>query len=154
MRPPLAGGAAKPTDPYGVAELFRQCIDQAALFRDRRDHSDHRLVQMTIAAVGGFLVLAAVTGSLVVADALHRPPTELETRIESLRYTEPKTVEERLRGAPERLRPRLKKWQEIHNAPDFAALPADLRVLCGESRVGIGRLHPLAGGAGRDPAAA
>ena len=129
VHPPLAGGAAKPTDPYGVAELFRQCIDQAAAFRDRREHSDHRLAQLTITAVGGFLVLAALTGSLVVADAMHRPPTELETRVESLRYTEARTPEERLRGTPERLRPRLKEWQEIHDAADFASLPADLRAL-------------------------
>ncbi len=127
LRPPLAGGAARPTDPYGVAELFRQCIGHAAVFRRRREHSNHRLAQMTIAVVGGFLGLLAVTGSLIVADALSRPPTELEIRVETLRYVEPKTPEERLRGSPERLRPYLAEWRAIRDAPDFAALPQDLR---------------------------
>ena len=82
---------------------------------------------MTIAVVGGFLGLLAVTGSLIVADALSRPPTELEIRVETLRYVEPKTPEERLRGSPERLRPYLAEWRAIRDAPDFAALPQDLR---------------------------
>ena len=126
-RPQLAGAAADPTDPYGVAELFRQCLGHAATFRERREHSNHRLAQMTIAVVGGFLGLLAVTASLIVADALRRPPTELEIRVATLRYIEPKTAADRLRGSPERLRPQLAQWRAIRADPDFALLPEETR---------------------------
>src|SRR5262249_3467111 len=42
-RPPLRGTPAKPREPYGVAELFRQCLEQAQQFRHRRHRSGHRL---------------------------------------------------------------------------------------------------------------
>jgi hypothetical protein len=84
-RPPLASAATKPDDPYGVAELFRQCLDQAAAFRERRDNSAHRLVQMTLATVGGVLALLVAAASLVASDALHQPPSPLQIQVESLR---------------------------------------------------------------------
>src|SRR5262249_20420247 len=34
-RPALSGSPARPRDPYGVAELFRQCLDYASTFRGR-----------------------------------------------------------------------------------------------------------------------
>ncbi len=126
-RPPLAGAATSPADPYGVAELFRQCLDQAAAFRDRRDNSAHRLVQMTLATVGGVLALLIAAASLVASDALHQPPSPLEIRIESLRSMEPAMAAERLRGTPERLRPHLDRWQDIHDDPAFTALPTGPR---------------------------
>ncbi len=126
-RPPLAGAQTNPVDPYGVAELFRQCLDQAALFRDRRDNSAHRLVQMTLATVGGVLALLIAAASLVASDALHQPPSALQIQVESLRSMEPAAAAERLRGSPERLRPHLDRWRTIHDDPDFARLPASLR---------------------------
>jgi GTPase SAR1 family protein len=134
-RPPLAGAEANSTDPYGVAELFRQCLDQAAAFRDRRDNSAHRLVQMTLATVGGVLALLIAAASLVAADALHQPPSPLQIQVESLRSMEPPKAAERLRGSPERLRPHLDQWRTIHDDPDFARLPAGLRAY-GEDRLG------------------
>ena len=125
-RPPLVGAEANPADPYGVAELFRQCLDQAAMFRDRRDNSAHRLVQMTLATVGGVLALLIAAASLVASDALHQPPSPLQIQVESLRSMEPATAVERLRGSPERLRPHLDQWRTIHDDPDFARLPVGL----------------------------
>ena len=133
-RPALVGAEANPADPYGVAELFRQCLDQAAAFRDRRDNSAHRLVQMTLATVGGVLALIIAAASLVGADALHQPPSPLQIQVESLRSMEPATTAERLRGSPERLRPHLDRWRTIHDDPGFARLPADLRTY-GEERL-------------------
>ena len=127
-RPPLIGAEADPADPYGVAELFRQCLDQAAAFRDRRDHSAHQLVQMTLATVGGVLALLVAAVSLIAADALHQPPSPLQIQVESLRSMEPATAAKRLRGLPDQLRPHLDQWQAIHDDPDFARLPAGLRV--------------------------
>ena len=126
-RPALAGAAARPTDPYGVAELFRQCLDQAAGFRSRRERSAHRLVQMTLAAAGSLLVLLSTAASLVVADALRRPPSELEVRVEHLRRNDPNTPEARLRGSPEQLQSVLEDWRAMRQSADFAGLPPDLQ---------------------------
>ena len=35
-RPATSDAPAKPREPYGVAELFRQCLEEAATFRGRR----------------------------------------------------------------------------------------------------------------------
>ena len=136
LRPPLAGGAAQPTDPYGVAELFRQSFGHAATFRRRREHSNHRLAQMTIAVVGGFLGLLAVTGSLIVADALRRPPSRIGNprRNPPLRRAEDAGRAAARRARRDRLRPYLEQWQAIRSDPDFAALPQDMRTYVEERR--------------------
>jgi hypothetical protein len=126
-RPALAGAPAKATEPYGVAELWRQCLDQALAFRARREQSARRLVQMTIAATGGVLVLLAAAGSLVATDALRHPPSELEVRVENLRRSEPKTPRERLRGSLEQLRADAVDWRDMRTNPDYKVLPADLQ---------------------------
>ena len=126
-RPQFIGAAARPTEPYGVAELFRQCLDQAAAYRERRERSAHRLVQMTLAAVGGVLVLLAAAALLVVTDAVRRPPSELEIQVERLRRSEPDSLEERLRGSPRKLHSEMVEWRDLRDAPEFGSLPADLR---------------------------
>jgi hypothetical protein len=126
-RPPLVGATANPTDPYGVAELFRQCLDQAAAYREWRERSAHQLVQMTLATAGGVLVLLAAAALLVVTDAVRRPPSELEIKVERLRRNEPETLQQRLHGSLEYLRSEIVEWRDIHDAPDFASLPAGLR---------------------------
>jgi hypothetical protein len=125
-RPPLGGAGARPTDPYGVAELFRQGLGHAAAYRDRRELSAHRLVQITLAAVGAVVILLATAGALVGADALRRP-SELEVRAEGLRASEPERPAERLRGPPEQLQDREAEWRGITEDPAFAALPAGLQ---------------------------
>ena len=99
-RPALAGGAADPNDPYGVAELFRQCLRHAATYREQRERSGHRLAQMTLAAAAALALLLGATASLVVADALHRPPSQLEMQVEALRRAEPNAPADRLRARP------------------------------------------------------
>ncbi len=126
-RPALAGGAADPNDPYGVAELFRQCLRHAATYREQRERSGHRLAQMTLAAAAALALLLGATASLVVADALHRPPSQLEMQVEALRRAEPNAPADRLRGAPDQLRADLAPWREVRSAPDFAALRPDLQ---------------------------
>src|SRR5262249_29697242 len=42
-RPALADRPAKPIEPFGVAELFRQCLESAAEFRQRSQRASRRL---------------------------------------------------------------------------------------------------------------
>lgn len=68
-RPRLLNSAEKPREPFGVAELFRQCFEDAQRFRWKQDNAGRRL-HVTVAATGaivlllGLLILAAVTGLL------------------------------------------------------------------------------------------
>ncbi len=124
---PAQAGAADVNEPYGVAELFHQCLLQAATYRAQRERSGRRLFRLTLAGAGALVVLLAATASMVLADAFHRPPSALELRVESLRRTEPHTPAQRLRGTPDRLRADLTDWQEIRDNPAFGALPPDLQ---------------------------
>jgi GTPase SAR1 family protein len=127
VRRPALTGAADPTEPYGVAELFRQCLWHAVVYREQRDRSGRRLVRMTLMAAGALLALLTVAASMVLADALRRPSSELQIQIENLRRMEPNSPAERLRGAPDQLQTDLAEWHDIRDAPDFGALPADLK---------------------------
>src|SRR5947209_2537484 len=61
-RPSLADWPARPKEPYGVAELFRQCLDSARGFRERRRQATQRLglVVGLLAVMIGFMALLAL----------------------------------------------------------------------------------------------
>jgi hypothetical protein len=120
-RPPLADQPAKPREPYGVAELFRQCFDAARSFRERRRESGRQLGWLTVSALAGVGCLLLLIGLLT----FHRvgvSPLDLEVR--NFQATAGSSAAERLR---EPLEPREKKLQEFQDSPDFAGLSEDLR---------------------------
>jgi hypothetical protein len=121
-RPALAGSPAKPREPYGVAELFRQCLEQAAAHRDRRRRSARRLFWTVGGAAGLVAVLLAGTVGLVVYNQGH-VTTPLQNKVEMVRFTDHSSAAERLRGPASDLRGRLELLAEIHNDPDFGKLP-------------------------------
>ena len=61
-RPALTDAPPRPREPYGVAELFRQCFDSARAFRGRRRQAGQRLawVAGTLAVVVGFMAILAL----------------------------------------------------------------------------------------------
>jgi hypothetical protein len=124
-RPALAGVAAKPREPYGVAELFRQCLEAARHFRDRQRHSSRRLI-WTIAGAGTVVVgmvslaVALITG----AGPKEHQPGDLETRIDSMRANEGPTAAERFRGDVRQLEEKIGILTELKQSPQFAELPA------------------------------
>jgi len=65
-RPALADSPPRPREPYGVAELFRQCLDVASQFRQRRRHSSHRLLWTVVGTVAILLGLGVVAFNLVM----------------------------------------------------------------------------------------
>jgi hypothetical protein len=122
-RPALAEAPAKPREPYGVAELFRQCLHAARDFRRRRHHS-HRLLMGTVAGAAALvaLLLAAVLW-------LHFRPTpvnqaaDLQDKIDSYQSRYGPTAAERLQGSPEQLAQRVAVLGEFHGDPKFGKLP-------------------------------
>jgi GTPase SAR1 family protein len=67
-RPALIGSPSQPREPFGVAELFRQSLDSARDFRQRRKRSGHRLF-WTVAITSACMVM---TVNLTAALLLHR----------------------------------------------------------------------------------
>src|SRR5262249_39201127 len=58
-RPALEDSPPRPDEPYGVAELFRQCFEQALAYRERQRRSGRRLLG-TVAITS--IALAALVG--------------------------------------------------------------------------------------------
>jgi hypothetical protein len=120
-RPALADQPARPREPYGVAELFRQCFEAAQEFRQRRQASGRQLGRLTVtllAAVGGLLLLIGFL-------TFHRvgvSPLDLEVR--NFQATAGSNAADRLR---EPLEGREKKLKEFKENSDFAGLPQELR---------------------------
>ena len=121
-RPALADAPAKPREPYGVAELFRQCLDSAAAFRQRRARAADRLRLM----LGGVLGMIAVMLLLILYFVATRPDREtsaLENEIRAFRSVHDRPAELFKEPVEERIK-RLNRFQ--HDA-DFARLPVDLK---------------------------
>jgi GTPase SAR1 family protein len=72
-RPELADRPAKPHEPYGVAELFRQCFASAKAFHERHSQAVRRL-RYTVAGVVGFVTILAL---LAAGFFLTRPSAEV-----------------------------------------------------------------------------
>ncbi len=123
-RPALAGSPAKPREPYGVAELFRQCLEEASAYRDRRRRSARRLFWTVGGAAGLVALLLSGTVGLVVYNQRGQP-TPLQNKVEIFRFNDRGTAAERLRGSPADLRHRLEYLAEIRNDPDFGKLPEE-----------------------------
>jgi hypothetical protein len=79
-RPALADSPPRPREPYGVAELFRQCLDVAGHFRERRAHSSHRLFWTVAGTVAILLALGSVAAFLIMGRL--EGPSRLESRVE------------------------------------------------------------------------
>jgi hypothetical protein len=120
MRPALAGVPAKAREPYGVAELFRQCLGQAAAFRARRRRSGRRL-WLTVGGAGG---LAAAMLALAVGLAVtNRVPAPVAARVEELRALDRPTAAERLSAHDSELKRREAALAALGADPAFATLP-------------------------------
>jgi hypothetical protein len=122
-RPALVGSAAKPREPYGVAELFRQAFDHARGFQARRAHARHRLFWTIAASVGMVAGMLAVAVFLFVKRPQEEQgPWDLLNKIESYRASEAQTPSSRLR---EPLQPKINVLSDLQGAPDFDKLPEE-----------------------------
>jgi energy-coupling factor transporter ATP-binding protein EcfA2 len=118
-RPPLIDSQANPDEPYGVAELFRQCVDSARVFHDRETRAGAKLRKTVIGSIGVLGILAA----LAVVLSLTRPGGEmstLELRVDHVHTQEHEQSESKKYRM---LKPRIEELQSIRGDPGFASLP-------------------------------
>jgi GTPase SAR1 family protein len=119
-RPALADRPARPDEPYGVAELFRQCLEAAQDFHRLRRKVSRRL-NIT---VGGIAGLAAFMFLLAAGVYLTRPGPEvaaLESSLSTLVLPEGAPAAERLK---EPLDDKLAKLKLIRKNEFFSQLSA------------------------------
>jgi hypothetical protein len=126
-RPALAGAPPRPREPYGVAELFRQCLEQAAAFRERRRRSGRRLVWIAAGAAALVALLVSLTAWMLFVH--NTVPSRLESAVQSYRFSDSTSAAERL-GAPiSVLRNRRDLLAEIRDDPDFGKLSPEQQQL-------------------------
>jgi len=121
-RPALNKTPARPHEPFGVAELFRQSLEKADAFRDSRAQAGRRLFWTASTAAGLIVLMGSLTAGLAVYNQ-ETPRSALETRLDAYRSFDPPSAAERLRTSEGNLRKKLEELQEIHKDPDFAKLP-------------------------------
>jgi hypothetical protein len=130
-RPALAGSPAKPREPYGVAELFRQCLREAADYRARARRSARRLWLLAGGAGAAVVGMLALTVVLWLGSQSSRASL-LASRVEDLRLLDGGSPAQRLRGSLPELRDKLARYQTIQADPQFPSLSADLRAFVNE----------------------
>jgi hypothetical protein len=127
-RPALAGSPAKAREPYGVAELFRQCLEQAAAFRGRRRQAGRRLV-WTVGAAGGLVALMTALAVGFTIRNLDTPTNALRERVQLWRGSDLPAEAERLHAPIRELRRRAEELRAIRNDPQFDALSEEQQQL-------------------------
>lgn len=127
-RPPLAGSPAKAREPYGVAELFRQCLEQAATFRGRRRQSGRRLV-WTVGAAGGIVTLMTALAVGFTVRNLDTQANALRDRVQLVRDSDMPSPTERLHASALELRRRSQELRAIQDDPQFHVLSAEQQQL-------------------------
>lgn len=121
-RPTLLGATAKPREPYGVAELFRQALESAQYYRASADRSRRRLMWM-LSSVAILLLGFLFATVLLLLVSRGVATTRLQALAEELLFTDRETPAQRLRGNSDQLRRRLEKFLEVRNDSEFSSLP-------------------------------
>ncbi|MBI1833152.1 MAG: hypothetical protein HYR84_17055 [Planctomycetes bacterium] len=109
---------------FGVAELFRECLQLASDFQSRRNQSQGRLYNVVVAASA---VIALLGLSVAFLFEFHpgAKTTSLDEKVQALaNLLQAKSVD-RLRGGAEKLEARLAKLTEIETDGGFTKLPSD-----------------------------
>jgi GTPase SAR1 family protein len=121
--PALENTPARPRDPYGVAELFRQCLQSAAGYRGQQVKAGRRL-HWTVAALAGIVAFLLLLALFFVAT---RPAPEagtLEAEIRKFRSAQGDTPAERLK---EPFAEKIKQLRQFESDPAFAQVSPELQ---------------------------
>jgi GTPase SAR1 family protein len=126
-RPATCDAPAKPREPYGVAELFRQCLAEAATFRGRRWVAAGRLawVLASIAGLVGFMILL---GLFFLAQREQSELERLERELRSYRSARGEGAE-RLH---EPVGKTIAELREFRQNPLFDKMPVELQTYVDE----------------------
>jgi GTPase SAR1 family protein len=113
-------------EPYGVAELFHECLEAAERFQLRTARGRRRLFWTVAGALSFLLVMAIGAAIFIFSPATNRPPA-LTAKVESYQAREGATPSTRLSGGAAALQRRLAELTEFQNDPQFEQLPGNLQ---------------------------
>ncbi|MFO0968962.1 MAG: GTPase domain-containing protein [Gemmataceae bacterium] len=114
-RPDLADKPARPTEPFGVAELFRQCFTSGEQFRGQRGKAEFRL-QAAVAGIIGFLTLLVMAAALFFLSRPSSEVTALENAARAALPAEDATASQRLKPP---LEDKIKALEKVSRDPQF-----------------------------------
>ena len=123
-QPSFGDKSTKTAEPFGVSELFRDCLRSANDFQQRRQTSQSRL-QNVVVGMLGLVVMLALS---VVFLSEFQPPSRGTTLDEKLQLALPKreaTSVDRLAGTVQKLEDKKQKLTEIEAHGDFNRLPTE-----------------------------
>jgi hypothetical protein len=121
-RPALADAPAKPREPYGVAELFRQCFESAQEFRESWQRASRRL-NLTVGSAVAVLVLLLFLAAFLVLNRARPEVKELEEKIEQFRMKAGTSATQRLK---EPLRDTTARLHDFESNPEFSRIAPEL----------------------------
>src|SRR5262249_27005361 len=122
-RPALGDRPAKPQEPYGVAELFRQCLQSADEYRHRRQRASWQL-RVVVAGTGLLVFLLAVLAAVFFAPRPDPVVTALENETRFVLPPPGASLAERLK---EPLTEKRNKLKAIKDNAAFAKLDPELQ---------------------------
>jgi hypothetical protein len=118
-RPALADGPPRPREPFGVAELFRQCLEFSNRFHQRRQHSSQRLAWTLTGTAAVLLGLGALAAFLIVS-RLEGAAGRLEAKVEKFQVRDQERTPAGWHGS---LKSDLNELTLLANDPRFDQLP-------------------------------
>jgi GTPase SAR1 family protein len=122
-RPALSDRPAK-TEPYGVAELFRQCMQSASNYAERRHVSQYRLHKIVSAGILTVALLVSSVALLVEFQPQNSRPSNLDEKVYAL-LPKKERWSDRLRGSIKNLEMKRDALNAIANDDDFRHLPEE-----------------------------
>jgi GTPase SAR1 family protein len=122
-RPVLAGSPARPREPFGVAELFRQCLEDARAFRRRQSWSERRLF-LTLAGSVGLIALMGLVAFGLVVSRKGSASSRLEIDVDRFRVAE---ANETPAARHRKVKEKVDELSALAGDPAFSQLPADKR---------------------------
>lgn len=125
--PALGDVPARPREPYGVAELFRQCLAAARGYRQHQRRSGRRLAWTVTGTAGAVALMGALAGGLVYYRINYEPDPgtrRLAAQVDRYRAEEGPTASARLR---EPLQQKISTLADFVADADFDQLPESSR---------------------------
>jgi G3E family GTPase len=124
--PALADRKAEDKQPLGVAELFRDTLQSARDFLDRRHHSQSRLQNFIVALSGSIVVLGLLIALLYEFTPAAKSTTLEEKALALLPRKEAGTVE-RVQGGLLKLQDKHANIAKVRGEGDFDRLPSETK---------------------------
>jgi GTPase SAR1 family protein len=119
-RPALSDRPARPAEPFGVAELFRQAVASGSMYRRHRARTGRKLA----AAALGVAILIGFMSLLAVVVYWNRPSADVVALETQIRQALPVDHSDRLR---EPVEDRLQQLRSAQSAAAFPRLPSPMR---------------------------